>query len=120
MWFFIAVVVLWVTTVLLGRQDGWVLPPTAQWGWWTLTLFACGMMACRSAFLNLPDRLAGLVGYTMFLFYYMTQSATYLTFLPVDTANPDMWPTVFAAANLIGPFILATTGCVAVAIQRNR
>ena len=120
MWFFIAVVLLWVTTALLGRQDDWVLPPTVQWGWWTVALFACGWAASRGVFLNLSDRLAGLFGYTLFLFYYITQSATYLTFLPTDSANPDLWPTMFAAANLVGPFILASAGCVAATVQRGR
>lgn len=120
MWFFIAVLVLWVSTALIGRQDSYVLPPVVQWCWWTTVLFVCGVAATRSAFLNLSDRMGGLFGFALFLLYYMTQSGTYVAFLPADSANPDLWPTVFVAVNLVGPVVLVSAGCIATTVQRGR
>ena len=120
MWFFIAVIVLYGTTAYLGRQDSAVLPSLVQWGWWAVALYACGLTANLTTFLTLTDRMAGLFGYTLFLVYYMTQSATYTKFVPTDSANPELWPTVFVAVNLIGPVILVSVGCIGVAVQKGR
>ena len=120
MWFFLAVLVLWGTTVLVGRQNEAVLPPLLQWGWWTLSLYLCGAAAFSSAYATLQDRVMGLFGYTLFVVYYTTMARAYMEFLPSDTDSPNLWPTVFLAVNLLGPLVLVSAGCMRAGIQRGR
>ena len=59
MWFFLAVLVLWGTTSVLGRQDTFVLPPLVLWGWWTISLYVSGMAAMSDTYTTLQSRLMG-------------------------------------------------------------
>ena len=118
MWFFLAVLVLWGTSAVLGRLEPYVLPPLVQWGWWTVCLYLCGTAACTEAYGTLPSRMLGLFGFTLVVVYYTTMADTYMKFLPVDASNQNLWPTVFLAMNLLGPLLLVSVGCMGAAIQR--
>ena len=120
MWFFLAVILLWGTTAVLGRQDQWSLPPLVQWGWWTISLYLCGTAAISDAYTTLQARVMGLFGFTLFVVYYTTMSSTYLDLVPSDTASPNLWPTVFVSINLIGPLLLVSAGCMRATVQRGR
>ena len=120
MWFFLAVLLLWGTTSILGRQDEFILPPLVQWGWWTASSYLCGVAAIKESFTSLQDRLMGLFGFTMFVLYQTSQVDTVLDFLPTDASNPDLWPTVFLAVNLLGPVLLVCAGCMKATVQRGR
>ncbi len=120
MWFFLAVLVLWGTTTVLGRQADWVLPPLVQWGWWTASLYVCGSLACAETYATLQARVMGLFGFTLFVVYYTTMSATYLGFLPTDSDNPNLWPTIFLSVNLLGSILLVCVGCMRATIQEGR
>ena len=118
MWLFLAVVVLWGTTAMLGWQDQVGLPPLLPWGWWTLSLYLCGTTAVITSYATLADRVMGLLGYTLFVVYYTSMSGQYLKFLPSDADNPNLWPTVFLSVNIIGPLLLVSAGCMRATIQR--
>ena len=120
MWFFLAVLLLWGTTAVLGRQDEWVLPPVVVWAWWTTCLYLCGVAATGDTHETLQSRVTGLFGFTLFVVYYTTQAATYLAFLPADETSPNLWPTVFLAVNLLGPILLVSAGCMRATIQRGQ
>ena len=120
MWFFLAVVLLWGTTAMLGRQDDWVLPPLVQWGWWTTSLYLCGAAVIGGGSTRLENKVGTLFGFTLVVLYYTTMSGTYLTFLPSDMNNPNLWPTVFLSVNLVGPILLVSVGCMSTTIQRGR
>ena len=117
MWFFVAVLVLWGTTLQLASWDDWVLSPVTQWSWWTFNLYVCGVAATTTRFLTLADRLMGVFGFALVVVYYRTMHETYLKFVPADTANPDMWPMIFLVMNLIGPLLLIVVGLVHTAVQ---
>ena len=114
MWFFITVLLLWATTAIQGRLDAVVLPPLALWGWWTVTLYLCGVAALNEPFETIQARLMGLFGYAMLALYYVTMAGLYMEFVPTSSEHPDMWPTV----NLVGPLLLATLGCMRASLQR--
>ena len=118
MWFFVAVLVLWGTTFQLAAWEHWVLPPVTQWAWWTFMLYVCGIAASTGRYLSLAERLMALFGYCLVVVYYRTMTETYLQFLPTDSNNPDLWPTVFMAVNLLGPLLLVTVGLLAQGVQR--
>ena len=120
MWFFFAVLTLWGTTAILGRQDDWNLPPLVLWSWWTASLYLCGTAAITETYTTLQARLMGLFGFTLFAVYYSTQHSAYLALLPSDTASPELWPTVFVAVNLLGPILLVSAGCLRATVQRGR
>ena len=118
MWFFAAVLVVWGTTATIGRWDVAVLPPVVAWGWWTVTLYACGTAATAERFRTLDAKLLGMFGYALVVIYYTTQSAAYLALLPSDAGRPDLWPTVFVVVNFLGPLVLVTVGCLGAGVQR--
>ena len=118
MWFFIAVLILWGSTAMLGRWDSWVLAPIVEWAWWTLHLYVCAAAAFYDNFHSLLSRVLGLFGYTMVSLYYLTMQEIYLTFIPTDTANPDLWPTIFLSVNLLAPLAMITVGCLSPAVQK--
>ena len=117
MWFLAAVLVLWGTTATMGRWDYEVLAPVVQWTWWTFHLYACAAAAMREAFTSLLTKISGVVGYSMLVIYFTTMSETYLVFLPTDAANPELWPLVFLAVNLVAPMLIVTAGCLRSAVQ---
>ena len=118
MWFFVAVLILWGSTAYYGEWDPWVLPPVAAWAWWTFHLYLVAAAALSESFMTLGARVMGVMGYTLLVIYYTTMSATYMTFLPADATNVDLWPTIFMMVNLVGPLLLVTAACVAPAVQR--
>lgn len=118
MWFSVAVIVLWGTTVIAGGWNPSVLPLVVKWGIWTIVLYVVAAAAIAEPFRDVLSRVAGMLGYTLFAIYFVTMSGTYLTFLPYDEANPDLWPSVFLSVNFLGPFILTTFGCAATGFQR--
>ena len=120
MWLFVAVLVLWGSTVTMDQWDNWVLPDIVQWAWWTFHLYACGIASTTGRYLNLAEKVMALFAYCLVVIYYRTMSDTYLGFLPADADNPDLWPTIFLAVNLLGPLLLITVGLLAPAVQRRR
>ena len=118
MWFFAAVLILWGSTAFYGEWDSWVLPPVVEWAWWTFHQYTVGAAALSENFTSLASRVMGVLGYTLLVIYYTTMSATYITFLPTDSTNVDLWPTIFMMVNLVGPIVLATAGCLQPAVQR--
>ncbi len=120
MWFFVAVLILWGTTFELARWEHWVLSPVTQWAWWTFSLYVVGIAAIAGRFLSLAEKVMGIFGFCLVVVYYRTMADTYLGFLPTDAANPDLWPTVFLAVNLVGPLLLVTVGLLAQSVQRQR
>ena len=117
MWFFVAVLILWSSTAIAGHWDSWVLPPLVDWTWWTFHLYVVGIAATTTRFLSLSDRIMGLFGFVMVVFYYRLMSEEYLKFVPTDADNPDLWPTIFLAVNLLGPLLLVTVGLLGTAVQ---
>ena len=117
MYFLVAVLFLWAATAGLSAEDVFPLPVLVQWVIWTLALYGCGVLALEEKFAELHSRLGGVLGFTMILLYYTTQSAVYMTFLPTDFSNPTLWPTVFLSVNLLGPIMLAIAGCVRATVQ---
>ena len=117
MWFLTSTLVLWGATATMGRWDYDVLAPVVQWTWWTFNLYACGAAAMREAFTSLLTKVAGVVGYSLLVIYYTTMSETYAGFLPTSTDNPELWPQLFLAVNLVGPMLLVTVGCLSAAVQ---
>ena len=120
MWFFLAVLFLWGTTAVLGRQDEWVLPPLVEWGWWTVCLYTCGTAAVSERFTQLHTRVMGLFGFSLLAVYYTTMAGQYMEFLPTDADNPDLWPTVFLTVNLLGPLTVVSLGCMRATVQYGR
>ena len=118
MWFFVAVLVLWGFTFELSRWEDWVLSPVTLWTWWTCCLYVCGIAAATGRFLSLSERIMGMFGFCLVVIYYRTMSETYLKFLPTDAGNPDLWPTVFLAVDLLGPLLLVTVGLLSTSVQR--
>ena len=120
MWFFIATLILWGSTFQLADWERWVLSPVTQWAWWTFTLYVVGVAATTGRFLSLAERLMGLFGYCLVVIYYRSMADTYLKFLPTDADNPNLWPTIFLAVNLLGPLLLVTAGLLSTAVQTRR
>lgn len=117
MWFFVAVLILWATTAYSTELEEWQIQPLVQWAWWTFTLYVVGIAAATGRFLSLSERLMGLFGFCLVVIYYRTMAETYLKFVPTDADNPDLWPTIFLAVNLLGPLLLVTVGLLSTAIQ---
>ena len=113
---FFAVLILWAATASIERWGGG-LPPVIVWVWWTSALMLCGASAWADIYLSLAQRVAGLIAYTMLAAYYITQQATYLTFIPTDPNYPDLWATIYLVVNLVAPIGLTTTGIIRMAIQ---
>ena len=113
---FVAVLLLWVSTQALER--GGFIPPLALWAWWTSSLFLCGAAAWADTYLSLPNRVAGLVSYTMFAAYYITMQAHYLALVPTNAEYPDLWPTLYMVLNLLAPIGLVTIGVARMAVQK--
>ena len=121
MWFFFAVLTLWVATHFLSFiSDTWVLPSMLEWGMWTYGLYLCGYAALTESFKMLHDRVGGIFGYSLLVMYYITQSATYMEFLPENAARPDFWPSIFLSINLAGPIVLTSLGCMQTTVQKAR
>ena len=120
MLFFLAVLILWGLTAMLGRQDPLVLPPLVRWGWWTFSLYVCGTAAISEGYVTLQNKVMGLFGFTLFVVYYTSMSGMYLDLLPSNTDSPNLWPTVFVSINLIGPLLLVSAGCMRATTQRGR
>ena len=118
MWYFVAVLVLWGTTVELAGWQDWVLSPITLWTWWTFNLYVCGIAATTARYVTLGEKLLGLFAFVLVVAYYRTMSDTYMGFIPEDASNPDMWPTIFLSVNLVGPLLLATVGPITSAIRR--
>ena len=118
MWFFVAVLLLWGTTFELARWESAMLPPVTRWMWWTCVLYVCGIATTSERYVRMADRIMGLFGFCLLMIYYRIASDTYITFLPTDADNPDLWPTVFLAVNLLGPLALVIAGLMSNAVQR--
>lgn len=118
MWFFLSVIFLWGATEVLARPIAVILPPVVIWGAWTSTLWLCGYTAFQSNPSTLLARLGAIIGYPLVVIYYATQAGTYLTFLPSDSANPDLWPTLYLLVNLLIPLALVLIGCLSAGYTR--
>ena len=119
MWFFVAVLILWATTVQMEEWPVWLLPKTVEWTWWTFHLYLCGIAASTGRFLTTAEKVMGLFGFCLVVLYYRTMSGTYMEFLPSNETHPDMWAAVFTVVNLVGPIILISTGVLKTAVQRH-
>ena len=119
MLFFLAVLLTWGTTAVIARQAEWVLPDLLVWSWWTICLYGCGVASLRDKFQTLQSRVMGALGFSLFVVYYTTMSAVYLTFLPSNPDIPNFWPTVYMTVNLLGPLLMVSAGCMRAAIQEN-
>ena len=102
---------------MAGHWDSWVLPPLVDWTWWTFHLYAVGIAATTTRFVSLSERIMGLFGFVLVVFYYRLMSEEYLKFVPTDADNPDLWPTIFLSVNLLGPLLLVTVGLLNTAVQ---
>lgn len=120
MWFFVAVLILYGATYTMAEWDAYLLHPVVEWAWWTFHLYVCGIAASSSRYVSLGDKVMGVFGYCLVVIYYRTMPDTYMDFLPTDTANPDLWPTVFLTINLLGPLLVITAGLLAPAVQSRR
>ena len=119
MWFFLAVLLLWGTTAVLGdHQDRF--SDLVQWCWWTVCLYLCGCAAVAERFESLAARVMGVFGFTLLTLYYTNMSGDYMDFVPHDPANVDFWPTVFLTVNLLGPLLLVCAGCMRATVQFGR
>ena len=117
MWFLVATLILYGSTFQLDRWGHWALPDVTLWSWWTFTLYVCGVAAATGTYRTLPDRLMGLFGFCLVILYYRVSWDTFIKFLPTDMDNPDLWPMIFLAVNLLGPLLLITVGLLAPAVQ---
>ena len=120
MWFFVAVLILWGTTTMLGRQDDIVLPPIVVWGWWTIVLYLPGWAAVEESWATIQAKLFCVFGFFLLTAYFTTQSAIYLPLLPTNADHPELWPSVFLTVNLLGPMVIVVWGCISPVIQRGR
>lgn len=112
-----AVLVLWVATQILHQQGG-AMPPMLVWAWWTVSLMLVSASAWADTYLTLPNRVAGLLSYTLTALYYITQQGVYMGFVPTDADHPDLWPTIYMVANLAAPIGLTTLGIARHAVQK--
>ena len=120
MWFFLAILLLWGATATYSNWDPWVVQDIVKWGLWTAHLYAVATAALYEPKSDLLSSVACMLGYSLFAIYFVSMSATYLTFLPHDPGNPNLWPTVFLSINLVGPILLTTVGCMSAGVQRGK
>ena len=118
MWFFAAVLILWGSTATMAQWETWIINPIWLWGLWTVNLYTCAAAAMIEKLSSFTTKLAALFGYTMIVVYYTTMGETYLELLPTSTTNPDLWPTVFLAVNLVSPMVMITAACMGNLVQR--
>lgn len=120
MWFFIAVLILWGSTTVILGQDEAILPPIIQWGWWTITLYLPALAAIEESWESVLSRILAVVAAFMLVAYFTLEIDNYITLLPTDADSPDLWPTIFVFANLLGPWFGVLYGCSKPLILRGR
>ena len=115
MWLPVMVLVMMGSTGVIAGLDDHVLPPLARWGWWTLTLWACGVASIYAPYNAFHWRALGLISVSLFYVSYPLLWDTYILMMPV--ADNFAWPEVFVLANIILPLVMVTIGPTKAAVK---
>ena len=109
MWFAVAVLVLLGSSQVIAEFPDHVLPPIARWGWWTATLWGCGLASIYSGYARFHWKAIGLLSVMLFYASYPLLWDTYSgTMLATHAVIP--WATGLVAANVVLPIIMVTIG----------
>ena len=104
-----ATLLLYATTEVIGGWTAFALPPLAAWGWWTMSLLACGAASIYERYARFHQKFLGLVSVTLFYASYPLLWDSYIGMMP-QAPEGFPWPVICVALNIILPIILVTAG----------
>ena len=109
MWLLAMVLIMLGSSEVIAGLEDHVLPPMARWGWWTLTLWMCGVASIYAPWGRFHWNVMGLLSVSLFYCGYAFLWPTYVQMIP---ASPDTlpWAEVFVVANVILPLVMVTIG----------
>ena len=117
MWLFVMVVIMLGSVEVIDGFSDHVLPPVARWGWWTLTLAACGLASIAGSYAKFWQKVLGLVSISLFYISYPLLWSDYVEMIP-RASEAALWGNVFIVANVIIPLLMVTMGPLLPVVRR--
>ena len=119
--FLLTVLIMMGTAERIGGFPDHVLPPLARWGWWTASLWVCGLAANYASYRGFADKAAGLLAATLFYASYPLLWGDYVKLIPPGPEHlASWWPTIFVIINVVLPLAAVTIGPIRPVVRMGR